>query len=228
MESIMHNGNKLLFAVAFAAGLLAASTASATLTVQYTFCPHASCPSPTPDGEVPFGAAVFHGNRLYGATSGGGAHGVGTVYRYNPSNGNYAVILDFTTSGPHTPKGDLIVDSSGDLYGTATAGGAHSGGAVYKLSNATGTWTLTTIYDFCTTTSGGVCTDGKEPRAGLTYAGQAGGSDYDGSALLFGSTFFGGANDKGAIFALQLSGGVGSEKVIHDFAGATTDGASPT
>src|SRR6185312_7871285 len=227
MESIMRNGNKLSFAFTLAAGLFAASAASATLTVQHTFCPSASC-SGTQDGAAPEGAVIFDGNRLYGTTSSGGAHGVGTAYRYNPNNGNYAVIFDFTTSGPHAPKGALIIDTNGDLYGTATAGGSHSGGAVYKLSNSTGSWVLTTIYNFCTTTSGSICTDGKEPRAGLTYAGQAGGSDYDGTSLLFGSTFFGGANDKGAIFALQLSGGVGSEKVIHDFAGATTDGASPT
>jgi uncharacterized repeat protein (TIGR03803 family) len=224
----MHNGNTLRFAFTLAAGLVAACGASAAPTVQHTFCPSASC-SGTQDGEIPMGAPVFNGNKFYGTTSGGGTNGTGTVYRYNPGTMNYTVIFNFGTgTNPNTPRGALIIDVNGDLYGTTTAGGANTSGAVYKLSNASGTWTLTTIYSFCGTTSGGICTDGREPRAGLTYAGQAGGSDYDGTSLLFGSTFFGGAADHGAVFALQLSGGSWSQKVIHDFAGATSDGANPT
>ncbi|MBV9992576.1 MAG: hypothetical protein JOZ72_14955 [Alphaproteobacteria bacterium] len=227
----MHNGNKIGFALALTAGLLTATAASAALTVLHTFCPSATCTG-TQDGEFPAGAPVKDGNKLYGTTEGGGANGVGTVYRYNVSNTNYADIFDFASTGTnlYSPEGALIEDTGGNLYGTAKLGGAHGHGGVYKLNapGGGGGWTITTIYSFCTTTSGSICTDGDSPRAGLTYAGQAGGSQYDGTSLLFGNTFIGGANDHGAVFALQLSGGVWSEKVIHDFAGATTDGQNPT
>src|SRR5262249_31007035 len=100
-------------------------------------------------------------------------------------------------------------------------------GAVFELVNpgGSGSWTYKTIYNFCPTRIGsGLCPDGNDPLTGLTYAGQAGGSDYDGSSLLFGATLAGGGpagslQGDGVAYALQLSGTTWSEKVIHGFCG---------
>jgi uncharacterized repeat protein (TIGR03803 family) len=65
------------------------------------------------------------------------------------------------------PQAGLIMDKSGNLYGTTTAGGAHfQSGTVFKLTpNATKTkWTETALYSFSTLTG---CTDGAQPEAGL-------------------------------------------------------------
>lgn len=227
----MHNANKLSFALALAAGVMTATAASAAASVLHTFCVSPGC-SGTQDGENPNGAPIKDGNKLYGTTENGGAHSVGMVYKYNVSTLNYADIFDFNSasSGLTHPEGAVIEDSSGNLYGTALSGGTHGGGGVWRLNapgGGGGGWTMTVLYNFCTTMSGTICTDGKGPRAGLTYAGQASGTQYDGSALLFGTTYQGGASDNGAVYALQLSSGVWSEKVIHDFAGTTSDGATP-
>jgi uncharacterized repeat protein (TIGR03803 family) len=59
----------------------------------------------------------------------------------------------------------VIMDKSGNLYGTTSAGGAHySQGTVFELTpNATKTkWTETVLHSFC---AGGVCTDGPSGRA---------------------------------------------------------------
>jgi len=213
-----------------AAGLLAASAAPSAAYTESTlrdFCP-SGCST---DGSIPESALLKKGNKLYGTTTLGGSGGGGVVFRYNTNTAAYAVLWNFCLTGtcPFSPSGKLIIDTSGNLYGTTIGGGVHGGGVAFELVKPTSgtTWTLTTLYDFCTTTSGSICTDGKEPDAGLTYVGSAGGSDYDGTSLLFGITGFGGTSNDGAVFALQLSGGTWSQKVLHAFSGATSDGNVP-
>jgi len=225
----MSTRNKIWIALALALGSLGVSAspgAAYTYVNLYTFCTGATCT----DGQTPSSPLLKSGNKLYGTTSAGGSHGAGVVFQYNTNNGNYKVLWNFCTTGscPNTPAGNLIKDTSGNLYGTTTAGGANAGGAVYELVKPmSGAWTFMTLYSFCATKSGTICTDGQAPT-GLTYAGAAGGSDYDGTSLLFGFTHIGGsASDDGGVFALQLSGGTWSEKVLHGFAGATSDGDGP-
>ena len=45
-----------------------------------------------------------------------------------------------------TPSGGLIMDSSGNLYGTTSEGGASGDGTVFEL--ATGSGTITTLASF--------------------------------------------------------------------------------
>ena len=65
---------------------------------------------------------------LYGTTQYGGANGDGNVFELTPNNGSwvYTDLHDFTygTDGGG-PVGALVLDSSGNLYGTAFGGGAH-------------------------------------------------------------------------------------------------------
>jgi uncharacterized repeat protein (TIGR03803 family) len=225
----MNARNRIWIALGLALGCLGASASPGTaLTYSklYTFCTGATCT----DGQSPSSPLLKSGNKLYGTTSSGGSHNGGVLFQYNTNTGNYKVLWNFcTTSGcPNAPGGNLIKDTSGNLYGTTAAGGANGGGAVYELIKpASGAWTFSTLYSFCATMSGSTCTDGKGPH-GLSYAGAAGGSDYDGSSLLFGFTSSGGStSNKGAVYALQLSGGTWSEKVLHGFAGGTSDGAGP-
>jgi uncharacterized repeat protein (TIGR03803 family) len=224
--------NRLGIALGLAFGVVvgtaSVSPANAyTQSVIHPFCPGGSCT----DGSAPQGPVLKKGARFYGTATTGGAHNGGGVWRYNSNNSNYTVLYSFcTTSGcPNTPSSDVIIDTSGNLYGTALNGGANGGGAVWELVKpATGSaYTFVDLYDFCATTSGSICTDGKAPH-GLTYEGAAAGSDYNGSDLLYGTTSSGGSADDGTVFAMQLSGGTWSEKVIHSFTGTTSDGKSPT
>jgi uncharacterized repeat protein (TIGR03803 family) len=67
------------------------------------------------------------------------------------------------TSG-YTPNGSLIIDGSGNLYGTTSYGGINNKGLVYKLTNTNGSYSFSTLYD-----SGTSSPDGRDlnPFGGL-------------------------------------------------------------
>ena len=95
-------------------------------TVLYSFCSATNCT----DGKQPYGGLVMDGaGNLYGATSGGGAHGFlntvgGTVFKLDAS-GRETVLYSFCSAGGaqctdgEMPLGGLVLDAVGNLYGTA-------------------------------------------------------------------------------------------------------------
>ena len=80
--------------------------------------------------EGPYDAVVFDANgNLYGTTYGGGSHDRGNVFKLTPSGSGwiYQSLYDFTGgSDGGTPEDKLIVDASGNLYGTTFFGGTGS------------------------------------------------------------------------------------------------------
>src|ERR1700741_3740274 len=68
-----------------------------------------------------------------------------------------------------------------------------------------GTWSLTTLYEFCSLAD---CADGREPLATPVM---------DTSGDLYGTTGKGGAHRKGTLFKLTPSPGGWQESVLHDF-----------
>ena len=59
----------------------------------------------------------------------------------------------------------LVRDAQGNLYGTASGGGAFGGGTIFRLSpKAGGKWKLDVLHDFCAKTG---CTDGFAPTGAL-------------------------------------------------------------
>lgn len=111
------------------------------------------------DGEEPqYGDLLFdqQGN-IYGTTPYGGSPGsncyqtCGVVYELTPSNGGWSESVLYRFQGENdgaTPYAGLILDSAGDLYGTAVNGGADYDGVVYKLSPSESGWTENVIYTF--------------------------------------------------------------------------------
>ena len=74
---------------------------------------------------------------LYGTTLTDGAHGVGSVFKLTPSNGSwtYTSLHDFTNgSDGGFPYSNLVIDQHGDLYGTASTGGASGAGVVFEIT----------------------------------------------------------------------------------------------
>jgi uncharacterized repeat protein (TIGR03803 family) len=140
------------------------------------------------------------------------------------------VLYSFCTHGGLTctdaanPKASLIMDATGHLYGTATAGGSHGGGAVFELiPNTTRTqWTEKVLYSFCAR-GGTSCTDGSSPAADLII---------DKAGHLYGTTLDGGLNNEGVVFELtpNAAGTQWTETVLHSFCAqvACADGANPT
>jgi uncharacterized repeat protein (TIGR03803 family) len=170
------------------------------------------------DGESIYAGLIFDqkGN-LYGATTVGGAGGVGTVFNLtSKANGSWteSVIYSFLgyTDGSY-PYASLIFDRQGNLYATAAVGGAQNIGAVFKLvPNAGGGWTESVIYSFL----GGK--DGSNPYASLIF---------DQRGNLYGTTGTGGSLGSGTVFKLTPNAdGSWDESVLYSFIGGE-DGDRP-
>ena len=157
---------------------------------------------------------------LYGGTQGGGVNGDGTVFELSPpaEKGSWteSILHSFDGSdGSWVIDTSIIMDASGNLYGTAYHGGTHGAppgnGTVFELTPPAmkgGNWTELPPYSF----SGGI-TDGQNPT-GLTLR----------NGNLFGATADGGAQNSGTVFELTPNGG--PESVLWSF-GNGTDGKAP-
>jgi uncharacterized repeat protein (TIGR03803 family) len=138
----------------------------------------------------------FDGN-FYGVTISGGPSGptdAGTIFRVTPT-GTLTTIFDFcpqSCANGMNPVTALALGTDGNLYGTASGGGANLVGTAFKMTPS-GTYTL--LYTFCRTTS---CTEGDFPKGTLLLAP-------DGN--FYGTTWSSGfAPHKGGIFKLTPSG----------------------
>jgi uncharacterized repeat protein (TIGR03803 family) len=176
------------------------------------------------DGSTPYAGLVRDANgNLYGTTAyGGGNCGCGTVFELSPpsqSGGSWTetTLYQFQggNDGAHSLS-TLILDASGNLYGTTVDGGSVGVccGTVFELSpptSAGGTWTETVLHDF------GSGSDGQEPEAGLHLGPQG---------ELFGTTYGGGTYGTGTVFQLTPSTGGWTEEVLYSFSGGA-DGGEP-
>lgn len=74
--------------------------------------------------------------QLYGATSGGGRSGSGTVFRLGKNGSNYASLYQFdgTAAQPLNALGGLVQGFEGLLYGTSSQGGQWGQGTLFRLN----------------------------------------------------------------------------------------------
>lgn len=92
------------------------------------------------DGADPNAGVVRDAaGNLYGTTRSGGSaggcvskSGCGVLFKLDPS-GNETILLRFRGKAGENPLGDLVRDSNGKLFGTASRGGALGYGVVFKL-----------------------------------------------------------------------------------------------
>lgn len=141
--------------------------------------------------------------------------GVGTARRAQAQSLNVVhVFTDSITDGAY-PQANLIRDTSGNLYGTTSAGGEYNAGTVFKLDPS---GTLTVLHSF-----GSIPNDGTTPVAGLVLDSSTG--------FLYGTTEKGGGSYDGTVFKIDTSGS--NYSVLHSFTGynsispSTSDGANP-
>jgi uncharacterized repeat protein (TIGR03803 family) len=183
-----------------------------------------------PGGYSPVDGLTFDGSRqLFGTTAQGGSdsddclqfEGCGVVYELIRSAVLPSEIVIHTFTNPPdgtTPSGPLVLDGSGNLYGTTQSGGSGGDyplGTVYKLSpNAGGSgWTETILHSFTGPSNGG-------PDGALPYAGVI----VDAAGNLYGTTVWGGASGAGTVFeVMPQPGGAWSETVLYSFQGARTE-----
>jgi uncharacterized repeat protein (TIGR03803 family) len=91
-------------------------------------------------GGYPGPTLIFdQGGNLYGTAFVGGEGNGGVVFELSPSAGgawNQTILYNFVYNGPNGsgPTGPLVLDSSGNLYGTTNAGGSSNEGVAYEIT----------------------------------------------------------------------------------------------
>ncbi len=159
------------------------------------------------NGAGPVGGVIIDSSgNLYGTTSGENAYHSGTVFELAHGSAAITTLATFNGTNGDWPEDAPIMDSSGNLYGTACGGGAKNDGTVFELATATGTITALASFDG---------SNGANPEAGLIM---------DSSGDLYGTTTNGGANDYGTVF--ELAHGSGAINTLASFNG--TNGESPS
>src|SRR5882672_1133297 len=109
------------------------------------------------------------------------------------------------------PVANLILDASGNLYGTTPTGGAYGSGVAFELLPKTGGgWTEKILHNF-----NNVLTDGAQPYGPLVF---------DATGNLYGTTLGGGSYAFGTIFELApRAGGAWGFRILHSFNGSNGD-----
>ena len=137
------------------------------------------------DGKYPNGGMVMDASgNLYGTTVFGGTANKGTVFKITPS-GVESVLHSFgTVHGTVFPHGGMVMDASGNLYGTTVFGGTNNLGTVFKI---TPSGVASVLHSFGT---GNVWQD---PNGGMVMAA---------SGNLYGTTSLGGTDHSGTVFRI--------------------------
>jgi uncharacterized repeat protein (TIGR03803 family) len=167
-----------------------------TLTVLHSFT--------NAEAYTPHGGVIHSGDGGFvGTAISGGSSNSGTIFKLD-GTGALIAAYSFTGGNGAYPDAAPVLASDGNIYGTTVSGGALGRGTVFKLDPA---GTLTTLHHF----TGGA--DGATPFAGLIQVA-------DGS--LRGTTWEGGASNRGTVFKLRTGGAL---TTLHSFSGL--DGAAP-
>jgi uncharacterized repeat protein (TIGR03803 family) len=192
-------GNGLVFE-------LSPSSAGWHQTVLYTFCAGSGFGQPCPDGAQPTGALTSDtSGNLYGTTPVGGSTtfaGGGTVYELSPGVGGWTFKVlhafqgGFDPVGGGSPRSGVVLDSSGNFYGTAIYGGQDGGYGVLFRLNPSGAENQFSFDG----------TDGNGPFSPVTLDERR--------HEVFGTTAGGGADNEGTVFKIDSSG---QETVLYSF-----------
>ena len=176
-----------------------------TQTVLYSADPEDSI---HPRGGVVFDGSGSSSGNLYGVLTGGTdpPFCAAAVFELSPGGSGWTeqtlVCFNYYQSGTlytyGSPQAGLIIDRSGNLYGTAQA--------AFKLTSTNGNWSFNDLTGL-----------GGTPYAKLVM---------DSAGNLYGTTSDGGAYGNGNVFKLTLSNGDWTYTSLYDFTGGT-DGSTP-
>src|SRR5665213_1169229 len=151
------------------------------------------------DGMLPLAGLILSGNTLYGTANNGGSADNGTVFRVNTDGSSFTNLHSFTAFVSNRdgadPRASLLISGT-NLYGTTYDGGSSECGTVFRV-NTDGT-VFTNLHTFPLVSAPYPTTnsDGAYPQTVLLLVGVS----------LYGTTYSGGTNGTGAVFALNTNG----------------------
>ena len=167
------------------------------------------------DGAQALGGVTFDkSGNIYGVFENNGPHDVGAIYQLTPSGSGWteSTVYGFPQSSDgNVPWGGLIMDFSGNFYGTTSNAGSGHSGTVFELTPSMGGWTYNVLYSFS-----GKLEDRPVARLIMDAAGN-----------LYGTTYADGAHGAGSVFELTpADDGTWTYTSLHDFTGGV-DGGEP-
>ncbi len=187
-----------------------------------------------PSGDL----IVDTGGNFYGTTYSGGANGEGAIFETSPNGHGWSTHAIYSFCGASNcpdgakPSTGLTYvgaaqgqpwDQFSPLFGTASLGGAHGKGTVFKLFSDGSLWFLETIHDFKTASSPQpLLADGS---GNLFVTARTGGA-----GRLYGATAASGPGGGGVVFRATAAGAGSPYHVLYKFCAETncTDGHAPT
>jgi uncharacterized repeat protein (TIGR03803 family) len=141
---------------------------------------------------------------LFGTLSSGGVTAYGNVFEVAHGTNAITTLAAFNNTNGSAPSAGLVMDSTGNLYGTTQTGGASGNGTIFEIPS--GSNSITTLTSF-----NGV--DARSPDSTLLLDGKD----------LFGISG-GGANNAGTVF--EFVPGAYNPGILFSFGG--NSGSSPT
>ena len=186
---------------AFDYGTVFKLTSKGKVTILHSF----NSAYPTLDGSYPYAGLTLYKGILYGTTTLGGAHNLGTVFSITKTGG-YALLYSFeggTTDG-QSPYAGVVFDPAGNMYGATYGGGSDNAGTVFLLAAGGGE---SILHHFRRNNGDGINPYGTLVRFKNNFYGTATGGNADG----------------GKVYKITPTG---TETIVHSFTGGA-DGFNP-
>lgn len=162
------------------------------------------------DGALPtsgLGRTSLIGYRYYFTTYSGGSHSRGAILGVAHQRPNPKILYSFSGKGDGEHPNSVLSEAG---YGTTT-GSKSSSGTVFQFVPGTG---VSTIFTFSSS------------QDGMTPTGVVSGL-VSGRTAIFGTTVRGGSTGNGVLYEITQSGSSYTEQTLHNFTGASGDGAYP-
>ena len=87
------------------------------------------------NGAKPFSGVVQGSDKfLYGVASGGGANGLGVLYKVSITGSGYTVLHDFITATGDSPLSTPLLHTNGTIYGLTSHGGVLDSSTVFSTA----------------------------------------------------------------------------------------------
>ncbi|MGA2370763.1 MAG: choice-of-anchor tandem repeat GloVer-containing protein [Candidatus Korobacteraceae bacterium] len=162
------------------------------------------------DGGEPESPVAFDpAGNIYGTTVYGGSANDGVVFELTRSGSAWTeIVLHSFTGSPDgaAPASGVTFDAAGNVYGTATSGGASDDGIVYRLTRSGSGWTEDSLHAF------DYNNDGAAPFGGVIF---------DNSGNLYGTTAYS-SSGYGTVFELTPSGGGWNYLLLYQLTGESS------